>query len=544
MNHLYFGDNLLVMRDHLGNESVDLIYLDPPFNSQSTYNILFKSRRGTDSQAQIEAFDDTWHWGNEAEKAYHDVTQGKHKNARVAQMIVAMRVYLGENDMMAYLVNMAARLVELHRILKPTGSLYLHCDPTASHYLKVVLDGVFGPDNFRNEIIWKRQTAHSDAKRKYADVSDVLLFYSKTMKHNFFPQYGGHKTSYIEKFYRFDDNDGRGLYQLDNMASPNPRPRMMYEWMGFPCPEKGWRYQRITMQVLHDKGCIWYPKNEDGSFDFSRRPRLKRFLNEQKGSIVTNVWTDINPLHATTPERLGYPTQKPLALLERIISASSNEGDVVLDPFCGCGTALHAAQKLNRNWIGIDITHLAISLIERRLKDAFPDIAYQVHGIPKDLDGARDLASRDKYQFQYWALSLVDAFPQAGIKKGADRGIDGVLYVTPVRGETFRVIVSVKGGENVNVGMIRDLKGVLDREKAAIGLFITLTEPTTPMRTEAIATGFFERHNKKYPRLQIFTIEELLNGKKPDIPATDPEMWKKPKKENDLALLGQKGNEE
>lgn len=544
MNHLYYGDNLQVLREHIKDESVDLIYLDPPFNSQATYNVLFKSSKGKDSAAQIEAFEDTWTWGEQAEAAYYDITQGKHKKAEVAQMIIAMRVFLGDNNMMAYLVNMAARLVELHRVLKPTGSLYLHCDPTASHYLKVILDGIFDIRNFRNEITWKRQTAHSDARRKFADVTDIVLFFSKSNSYTFSPIYSDYNSDYIGKFYRFNDNDGRGVYRLDNIASPNPRPNMMYEWMGFPYPEKGWRYQRSTMQTLHNEGRIWYPKSDDGNYDLSRRPQIKRFLREQKGQIVTNIWSDINPLHFAAQERLGYPTQKPLALLERIIFASSNEGDVILDPFCGCGTALHAAQKLNRNWIGIDITHLAISLIERRLRDAFPQIEFEVHGTPKDLEGARDLADRDKYQFQWWALSLVNAMPVGGKKKGADRGIDGVIYATPAERQTVQVIVSVKGGENVTVSMIRDLKGVLEREKAAIGLFITLTEPTTPMRREAHGSGYYECHNKKYPKLQILTIEELLNGKKPDIPSTDPEMWKKPKKEDDLALLNQKGDEE
>jgi hypothetical protein len=250
-------------------------------------------------------------------------------------------------------------------------------------------------------------------------------------------------------------------------------------------------------------------------------PRFKRYLDEMLGTPVSDVWTNIFPINSQAQERLHYPTQKPVALLERIIAASSNEGDVVLDPFCGCGTAVHAAQKLGRTWIGIDITHLAISLIERRLKDAFPGIAFQVHGTPKDMEGARDLAIRDKYQFQWWAISLVEAQPFAGKKKGADGGIDGLIYFRSDAKTTERAIVSVKGGDNVGVPMIRDLKGVLDREKAPIGVFMTLVPPTRPMETEAASAGFYELGGRKYPRLQIITIEQALRGAKPAIPLVD-----------------------
>jgi DNA modification methylase len=409
---------------------------------------------------------------------------------------------------------MAGRLLELQRVLKPTGSLYLHCDPTASHYLKIVLDAVFGKTQFQNEIIWKRQSAHSDAKNRFPNVSDFIFFYQKTDRARFIPQYTEHDETYLKKFYRFDEGDGRGRYRLDNMASPNPRPNMMYEWRGFACPKKGWRYQRETMQKLHDEGRIHYPQKSDGSFDLTKRPALKRYLEEQEGSIITNIWMDIEPLHASSAERMGYPTQKPVALLERIIQASSNEGDVVLDPFCGCGTAVYAAQKLGRGWIGIDITHLAIALIEKRLKDAFPGIGFDVHGTPKDLSGARDLAARDKYQFQWWVCSLVNAQPYQGHKKGADGGIDGLIYFQDEPKAHKKIVVSVKGGGNVSVAMVRDLAHVVEREKAAIGLFVTLTEPTQPMLKEAAVAGFYECAvgGKKYRKLQILTVSGLLDG--------------------------------
>ena len=333
---------------------------------------------------------------------------------RVAVLLTAMRESIGGNPMMAYLVMMAARLVELHRVLVPTGSLYLHCDPAAGHYLKVLLDAVFGVENFRNEIAWLRQSAHSDAKSRFPEVTESILFYAKSRQALFKPQYGVYDPGYVAKFYRFDDRDGRGPYRLDNMASPNPRPNLMYEWHGYSCPAKGWRYQRETMQKLHDEGRIYYPHHADGTPDPAKRLALKRYLSEQEGSIITSVWTDIQPLHSSAAERIGYPTQKPLALLERIIQASSDPGDIVLDPFCGCGTAIAAAEKLGRRWIGIDITHLSISLIKYRMKDMFPGVHFDVIGEPQDLPAARQLARENRDQFEGWALSLVRGFPVGG----------------------------------------------------------------------------------------------------------------------------------
>ena len=311
---------------------------------------------------------------------------------------------------------------------------------------------------------------------------------------------------------------------------------MTYEWMGFPPPAMGWRYQRSTMQQLHDDGRIYYPTKPDGSYDTSKRPRIKKYLSEMQGGVMGTIWTDIFPINSQAQERLGYPTQKPLPLLDRIISASSNGGDVVLDPFCGCGTAVHAAQKLGRQWIGIDVTHLAISLIEKRLKDAFPGIAFEVHGTPKDLASAQDLAIRDKYQFQWWAVSMVDALPFGGKKKGADGGIDGIIYFKPDGKRTEKALVSVKGGGNVSVNMIRDLHSAMEREKAPIGVFITASLPTRPMETEAAAVGRFEDEwGRTYPRLQIITLAELFQGKKPDIPFVDPASVKRAKREDEAA---------
>jgi site-specific DNA-methyltransferase (adenine-specific) len=463
-NALYYGDNFAVLRESIASESVDLVYLDPPFNSQATYNVLFKSVSGGGSQAQIEAFEDTWHWGREAEDAFDQVIRSGNTNA--ADMLRAMRSFLGDNDMMAYLAMMAVRLIELYRVLKPTGSLYLHCDPTASHYLKLLLDSIFGPMNFRNEIIWQRTTGKGLTSKKLPINHDVILSCQKSDQAKWnaeatFVRYDlGNLPSKTVGKYSHKDPDGR-LYQLDNLINPNPnRPNLTYEFLGVT---RVWRWTKARMQEAYNNGLVVQPSH--GSV-----PRLKRYIDEQRGIPLGDIWTDIPPLNSQAQERLGYPTQKPLALLERIVNVSSNPGDTILDPFCGCGTAIHAAQKLGRAWIGIDITHLAISLIERRLKDAFPGISFEVHGTPKDLAGARDLAIRDKYQFQWWSLSLIEAQPFAGKKKGADSGIDGLIYFRSDARTTERAIVSVKGGDNVSVPMVRDLKGVLDRERAPIGV--------------------------------------------------------------------------
>ncbi|HEV2200161.1 MAG TPA: DNA methyltransferase [Bryobacteraceae bacterium] len=510
------------MRNTIDDESVDLIYLDPPFNSQATYNVLFKSTSGEKSRAQIEAFDDTWHWGEEAELAFDGVISSGNSDA--AEMLRAMRDFLKETDMMAYLSMMAVRLLELHRVLKPTGSLYLHCDPSASHYLKILIDSIFGATNFKSEIVWKRTSAHSSAKR-YGPVHDVILFYGASDAMHWIGGYQAYDDEYVRQ--RFARGEERPWKDADLTGSGIRHGETGSEWRGFDVTAKGrhWAYPPSELDRLDGEGLIYWPTKE-GAW-----PRFRKYLDETKGIPLQDVWTDIFPINSQAQERLGYPTQKPQALLERIITASSNEGDVVLDPFCGCGTSIHAAQKLKREWIGIDITHLAISLIEKRLQDAFPGIKYEVHGTPKDLEGARDLAFRDKHQFQLWASSRVDAVPFKGGKKGADSGIDGLIYFKPEGKTTERAIVSVKGGENVNVAMVRDLAHVVDREKAKIGVFITLADSTGPMRTEAVKAGYYETLYGKYPKIQILTVKDLLAGKQPKIPLVDSAAFKKAPKE-------------
>ena len=501
MNTLYFGDNLDVVRQHLADESVDLIYLDPPFNSRRDYNLLFKTPKGHSSEAQITAFEDTWHWGDQAEHEYAEILH--QPNTAAAEMILSLRRFLRENDMLAYLVMMGNRLLELHRTLKPTGSLYLHCDPTASHYLKLVLDAIFGPENFRNEISWKR-TSGRKAMSQYGRVHDVILFYTKSSQSTWnaprIPQSAqtvrGHDV--VEengKLYRYSDLTGAG----------DGPPRKFGDAVLAPQTGRHWMFDQDGIDRLMAEGRIVF--NRKGI------PRLKKSLDELSGIDVNDVWTDVDPVNSAAQERLGYPTQKPLALLERIVNASSNPGDVVLDPFCGCGTAVHAAQNLGRQWFGIDITPLAITIVEKRLKTAFPDLQFAVEGIPKDLDGAQDLARRDKYHFQWWACAIVGAQPYHGKKKGADSGIDGLIYFEDEKGPAKKIVVSVKGGENVGVAQVRDLAHVIDREQAVIGVFVTLTPPTKPMKIEAVSAGHYHSpHFGDFDKIQILTIEGLLNG--------------------------------
>ncbi len=509
-NKLYYGDNLEVLRDYIPDQSVDLIYLDPPFNSRQDYNVLFAEKDGSRSASQITAFKDSWEWNIEAERTYQEVVE---RGGRVADAMRAFRTLLGGSDMLAYLAMMAPRLVELRRVLKESGSIYLHCDPTASHYLKLIMDAVFGAKFYKNEIIWKRSDAHSDGKQgstHLGRVHDVILYYSKSDNPQFNTLYTPLPDSTQERWYRHvEEGTGRRYNKADitgpgGAAKGNPH----YEWKGIT---RYWRFKKSRMEEMEAEGRLVYSK--------SGMVYQKRYLDESKGVSIQDVWTDIPMLRGIHQdgERLGYPTQKPEALLERILEESSNEGDVVLDPFCGCGTTVQVAQKLNRRWIGIDITHLAIGLIKTRLDDAFGiDVrkTYEVIGEPTDVHGAEQLAAENKYQFQYWALGLCGARPTEAIKKGADRGIDGRLYFHDDRsGDSKQIIFSVKGGQNIGVSEVRDLIGVLQREKAEIGVYISFAEPTKPMQKEAAEAGFYtSADGSRYPRLQLLTIKGLLEG--------------------------------
>lgn len=475
---LYFGDNLEILRKKIKDESFDLIYLDPPFNSNRDYNVLFKEGM-QDSPAQIKAFEDSWHWTRESKQTFdYLVTK---TNEDISNLMLALEKMVGHNDMLAYLTMMTVRLIELHRVLKKTGSLYLHCDPTASHYLKIVLDVIFGKKNFRNEIIWTYRRWPSKSKL-FQTMHDTILFYVKD----------------ANKDYIFNT-----IYQ--SLAD-------------------------ITLKI--HKG-----KKQQATFIDGKR--LSRDQKEESiGTPIPDYWY-IPAIAGNAKERLGYPTQKPEALLERIIEVSSNKGDLILDPFCGCGTTVAVSEKLKRNWVGIDITSLAINLIKYRIKNQFGLGNKQIYvdGLPTDLAGAKELFKKDPFEFEYWALDLVNAMPAQSKSKenmrGADKGIDGIIAFhknilngngNGVNGngkwEYGKVIVQIKGG-GVQRNQIATLKGDVEREKADAGVFITLEKPTKPMVSEAVDAGEFTTPitaKREFPKIQILTVEELLKGKKPDLP--------------------------
>ena len=478
-NQLFYGDNLDILRRYVEDESVDLIYLDPPFNSKATYNVLFAEKNGSEAASQIKAFEDTWHWDEAAARLYQEVVEA---GGRVSQVMQAFRTFLGDNDMLAYLSMMAPRLVELRRVLKPTGSIYLHCDPTASAYLRLLMDAVFGPENFCNEIIWHYRKWPT-GKYAFQKNHDVILFYSRS------------------------DSRERSFNQLYMERAPSTLKR----------------FGKAKIVSGHDSQGRRLPSQTDS--------------RESIGVRQDDVW-DIGRV---PPIKQLFPTQKPEALLERIIEASSSKGHLVLDPFCGCGTAIVAAQKLNRRWIGIDITYLAVALMKHRLHDTFgedvmkdgqmvPAVDYEVIGEPVSPPDAQALAEQDPYQFQWWALGLVGARPIEQ-KKGRDRGIDGRIYFhdEPQAKKTKQIILQVKAGRT-EPAHVRDLIGVIEREDAEIGVLITLQEPTRDMRSDAASAGFYESPvvgQRDYPRIQLLTVGQLLEGKRIEYPHQTSVTFKK-----------------
>lgn len=495
MNRLYYGDNLQVLRDHVADSSVDLIYLDPPFNSNRDYNVLFRDESENDSDAQILAFEDTWHWGPTAQETWEElVTKAPEP---VAVVMDALRKMLGANQMMAYLVMMTARLLELGRVLNETGSIYLHCDPTASHYLKLVLDSIFGPKNFRNEIVWCYRGA-GYPKRDFGKKHDTIFRYSK---------------SDVWKF------------NVDAVRVP---------------------YARATIERFQHK-----IGNVRGNADYGQQKLHKKGRHPDD-------WWEIQPIAPSAKERISYPTQKPLALIERIIRASSDEGDLVLDPFCGCGTAVVAAERLKRRWTGIDITHLSVSMMASRLAAPTEDLGCNIHagqdyeiiGVPTTVNRARQLALDDPFQFQFWANSLVAAKPRGGRKRrGADGGVDGVIRFVDGQGRKLRslqALVQVKSGR-VSVRDIRDLLGTMDDQDAPIGIFITLNPPTRPMLDLGVEAGKYISDNWSTPfdRVQILTVEQLLSGSTPHIPGRFRQAtFKSDEQETNLTLRNHDSGEE
>ncbi len=508
------------------------LYLDPPFNSNRSYNVIFARHNVTADadSAQIQAFDDTWAWTPVTEVQYQSYTTGELPN-EVADALTSFRKLLGENDALAYLVNMAPRLVELHRVLRNTGSLYLHCDPTMSHYLKVLLDAVFGAENFKSEIIWKRTGSHGSAKR-YGPVHDVILFYSKTSAYKWHQVYGSYDPAYILE--KFGKSDSGGKFQDITLTGPEVRTGDSGKpWRDIDPTSSGRHWALpgflIELGVIPATGTVQErldKLDQAGRIYWTSKgtPRLKFYVTDGKGMPLVDVWTDVHAINSQAAERLGYPTQKPLALMERIIAASTNEGDVVLDPFCGCGTTVDAAQRLGRTWLGIDITYIAVDLIKKRLQHTFGEgieDTYEVLGIPRDLASALALFSRSPFDFERWAVSLVHGQPNQ--KQVGDKGIDGVArFPVDARGNVGHVLISVKGGKQLNPGMVRDLGGTVTTQKAEMGVLITNSRPTRGMVDEANHAGTYKHphYPQAFPCIQIVTVDELLSGKRPQMPPT------------------------
>lgn len=541
---LYYGDNLKILKE-MPDESVDLIYLDPPFNSDATYNAFFKETSGERSSSQIMAFEDTWHWSTSVAQILDDIINDTAIPERVKTAIESIINLLNRNDLSAYLVNMTIRLCELNRVLKKTGSIYLHCDPVASHYLKVLMDAILGPENFKNEIIWRR-TASNNSAHKFGPIHQSILFYGKTEKTQFYFPKGPYTKWYVDTFFKYSDK--RGRFRSVLLTGPGTRKgESGLPWRGYNPTVSGrhWqpasylykKYKELTgrelkdfplverLDKLEEVDMIYWGKKEGNV------PNYKLYLEDTEGVPIQDIWAyqpgteglifneenmgidqDVKWLSSGDTERTGYPTQKPVGLLERIIRASSKEGDVVLDPFCGCGTAVHAAEKLKRNWVGIDITHLAINLVKRRLNKAFPGIIIEVHGEPVDLKGAEELFRASPKEFETWAISLVGAQPVE-----TDRGRDGIIRSSLKGFGSYKGYVQVKGGEHLNPGWVRDFIHTVNRDKANYGVFITLHEPTEGMQQEALQEGFTKNaYGQRIQKIQILTIKELLEGKLPD----------------------------
>ncbi len=496
MNTLYLGDCLNVLRDNVPDESVDLIYNDPPFNSKRDYNIFFDDK---EIQTQRIAFEDTWTLKNiqDSLAELHTLKTDNLYFLLLTYQKVAPHAF-------PYLTMMSLRILEMHRVLKPTGSFYLHCDPTMSHYLKTVCDIIFGEKNFRNEIVWKRTTAHNDPGRYGANI-DTILFYTKSDNWKWNEIYLEHGEKYISRF-KNKDRDGR-LWQDDNLTAKGlSGGGYEYEYKG---AKSLWRVPLETMKKLDAEGKLHFT-NKGGI-------RLKRYLDNNKGIVLQALWDDISPINSQAKERLGYPTQKPKALLERIIKASSNEGDTVLDGFSGCGTTIDAAEGSHRNWIGIDISPIAISLVKRRLLDTYGEhlSKFEVRGTPTDEQSAIELWKQNPNAFQDWWLTEFEVFSTTFGTKGADKGIDGIAqYLTdPKTQNVIRAAFQVKGGVHIQSKDIDALLGAMDKHKCELGVFLTIAEPTKPMLDTIASSGFIEIPGFKIPRLQILTLEDYFKNK-------------------------------
>ena len=527
MNRLYYGDCLTVMQD-MPLHSVDLIYLDPPFNSNREYNAIYKDETGRSLPDQIEAFNDLWTLDEERERAIRHMPVLMREAGIADDVAEFWRVWLNalrrtNPRLLAYLSYMTERLLPMRNILRPTGSIYLHCDPTASHYIKVMMDGIFGHDNFQNEIIWRRYNRPKGSQhraRRYGRSSDTLLFFSNGKNFVFNSDEIRTPLTKEEIEKRFPSVDGKGRFMsgpLLRSSSMGDRPNLVFEFQGYTPGPFGWRMGMDKLQEIHNKGDLY--------FTSSGVPRRKFRPTDEPSELVDDIWTDIAALGSQDKERLGYATQKPIALLERIIAASSNPGDVVFDPFCGCATTLEAAHRLGRKWIGIDIAIHAIKRVAAiRLRDKLKleeGEDFTIEGVPRNLEGAQDLWVRDKYHFQKWAVEQVDGFVTT--KRTADGGIDGRLYFDrPGHKELASMAIEVKGGRNVGINVVRELRGVLNNDSAMIAGLIVLhpigqTKERNFRRFMAEA-GDIEVHGRPYSRMQMLTVEQILDGHRFDTP--------------------------
>jgi site-specific DNA-methyltransferase (adenine-specific) len=503
-NKLYYGDNLQILKSL--NQShepfIDLIYIDPPFNSKRNYNILFEDliqtkENGEKTTALKEAFSDTW----SNTSLSHELEEMKSfSDLKLYKFLTGNRDIFSDGQM-SYLTMMAHRLYYMHKILKDTGSIYLHCDPTMSHYLKIVMDIIFGVKNFRNEISWKRSQPKSHTKINFPNCRDIILRYAKSDKAIFNKIYGEYNPEYIRKFYKYTDPNGR-RYRLGDLTNPNKnRPNLTYEFLGIT---RVWRWTKERMEKAYKDGIVI--QNESGAV-----PQLKRYLDELKGQPISNSWDDIEHLHGSNIEFLGYPTQKPLALLERIIKASSNEGDIVADFFCGCGTSITVAEKFKRRWLGVDINHLAIGLIEeRRLKPL--KAKYQLMGFPQDQAQAEKLAREKPFEFEQWVVEYI--FKGHCTRKTRDGGFDGHIAFND--GDQKKLcLLEVKGGK-CTVKNVREFDNVIQTQKADMGFFICFEKQrTSEMIKHCDKQGYVEMQDNLFsgtiPKLSIITIEDILS---------------------------------
>lgn len=562
-NQLFYGDNLDILRKSIEDESIDLCYIDPPFNSKRNYNQIYNNI-GKEDTAQAQAFIDTWTWDNAANEGFEEIVnnEGGRFTTQSIYLIIGLEKVLGKGSLFAYLISMTQRINEIQRVLKPTGSFYLHCDPTASHYLKLVLDCIFlaRGGQYLNEITWKRKTGRGETNHKsnrFGSCTDIIFFYSKSKENTFNSQFNFEANGYqdyVDKFFKFKDENGR-IYRLADLSSPARRPNLIYEYKGYPPPKNGWAVSKETMEEMEKEGRLHFPTTKEG------RIQRKRFLDELKGKPVQNLWDDIEMISAQSAERLGYPTQKPEALLERIIKASSNEGYVVLDCFCGCGTSIAVAQKLNRNWIGIDITYQSISLIIKRLEDTFgndftKDVVDKetkkiikpsrliLSGVPQDFESAVALANKQddrlRKEFEKWAvLTFSNNRAVINDKKGGDGGIDGTAFMLDLdeKGQIVykSIIFSVKSNKTLSPTVVRDLYGTMERENAAMGFLITLY-PMENLVKESKKYGFYQNKKflKNYPKIEVINIDELLEGKRLDLPVLMNVLKNAKRQENNL----------